>query len=93
MRPPKKRSEKALALFVHATAATRPQTLEATVACNLRYTMARDFIVHRAAHDIAAGGIAISAEEFEANREAAMKALRAQCATCGLCVVFGLIPP
>lgn len=93
MRPPKKRSEKALALLVHATAATRPQTAEATVACNIRLTNARDFVMHTQAHDIASGGIGISAAEFEANREAALAALRAQCGACGLCAVFGLIPP
>lgn len=91
--PSRRHPDKALALLLHAVAATRPVTVEATVACNVRLTRARDFVIHRPAQNVAAGGLSISEAEFEENRSPAMRALRAHCAACGLCGVFGLTPP
>lgn len=82
-------------LYVLALAwfAVKPRTVEEAQACNAQFTRTRDFLMNEPARDSAVGGVSVTAEEFERDREAAIEQLRARCRTCGLCAQTGLKPP
>lgn len=80
-----KRPAKGLALLSHAITAARPRTRAEALACNASLSRARDFLMHEPARDIATGGVAITAGEFEALRRPALAEMRARCHSCGLC--------
>lgn len=87
------RAGAALGLMAHSIIATKAQTAEETVACNARFTAARDWLQHAPARPIMGPRVTLTAAEMEAEREAALAHLRSLCHACGLCARFDIKPP
>jgi hypothetical protein len=88
-----RRAGAALGLMAHSIIATKAQTAEETVACNRRFTAARDWLQHAPARPVMGPGVRLSAAEMEVERENALAYLRSLCGACGLCARFDVKPP
>jgi hypothetical protein len=90
---PAERPSVALFVLAHAWYSTKPTTREEAMACNPQMRRTVDFLEHAPARDVAVAGVKLTAAQFDAERENAIRELRARCATCGRCALFGLKPP
>lgn len=88
-----RRERAALALMCHAIVSTKPQTAEETVACNIRFTRARDLLVHGSALPVVYPQLSLTAAAADSLRDEALANLRSICRACGLCERFGLKSP
>jgi hypothetical protein len=88
-----RRPVSALFVLAHAWYAVKPTTREEVDACRPQMERTRDFLEHAPAQDVASAGMRMSAAEFDAERENAIRELRLRCAACGRCALFGVEPP